>query len=191
MSPAWKPAARSTPQYLGEESFKDKLLAMMDRVRDGKNPRNVTGGAAREHGVGEAMRLVREMGKVLELPTKRSGLEKLRKSDERKVLLAALLKRRTTVGLKWISEKLVMGHPGSVSRLIGGIAQDRALVRSLVLSIYLYLRTILTDVAAFHGLTTDTEPSKTVEKPSFPRLSLIGRSRERDRCPPSENIEGN
>ena len=117
--------------YLGEESFKDKLLAMMDRVRDGKNPRNVTGGAAREHGVGEAKRLVREMRKVLELPTKRSGLEKLRKSDERKVLLAALLKRRTTVGLKWISEKLVMGHPGSVSRLIGGIAKDRALVKRL------------------------------------------------------------
>jgi len=117
--------------YLGEESFKDKLLAMMDRVRDGKDPRNVTGGATKEHGEGEAKRLVREVGKVLELPTRRSGLEKLRKGDERKVLLAALLRRRTSVGLKWISEKLVMGHPASVSRLIGGISKDGELAKRL------------------------------------------------------------
>jgi len=117
--------------YLGEESFKDKLLAMIDRVRDGRNPRNVTGGATQDHGEAEADRLVRELGKILELPAGRPSLEKLRKGDERKVLLAALLRRRTTVGLKWISGKLVMGHPGSVSRLIGGISKNRELAKRL------------------------------------------------------------
>ena len=75
--------------------------------------------------------MVREVGKVLEFPARRSGLEKLRKGDERKVLLAALLKRRTTVGRQWISEKLMMGHPGSMSRLIGGIAKDGNLAKRL------------------------------------------------------------
>ena len=112
-------------------SFKDKLLAMIEKVRDGRNPRNVTGGATKDHGEVEAGRLVRKLGKVLELPTGRPALEKLRKGDERKVLLAALLRRRTSMSLKWISEKLVMGHPGSVSRLIGGVSKNRKLARRL------------------------------------------------------------
>lgn len=117
--------------YLGEESFKDKLLTMMDRLREGRNPRNVSGGATKGHGEAEADRLVRDVGKVLGLPTGKSLLEKLRKCDERKVLLAALLRRRTSVRLEWISRKLVMGHPGSVSRLLGGISKDRALAKRL------------------------------------------------------------
>ena len=67
----------------------------------------------------------------MELPSRKSALEKLQKSDERKVLLAVLLKKRTTVGLKWISERLVMGHPGSVSRLIGRGSKNRELVKRL------------------------------------------------------------
>ena len=111
--------------------MKDKLLAMVDRVRGGRNPRNTTGGAKKDHGEAEAVRLVREAEKVLELPTDRRSTEGLRKGDERKVLLAALLRRRTSVGLGWISEKLVMGHPGSVSRLVGGIAKNRELAKRL------------------------------------------------------------
>ena len=80
---------------------------------------------------GQTPYAVREMGKVLELPTRRSGLEKLRKGDERTLLLAALQRRRTTVGLKWVSEKLVMGHPGSVSRLIGEVPKNRELKKRL------------------------------------------------------------
>ncbi len=117
--------------YLGEESFKNKLLAMLDRVRGGRNPRNTTGGAKKDHGEAEAGRLVRKAEKVLELPTGRRSMEGLRKGDERKVLLAALLRRRTSVGLGWISEKLVMGHPGSVSRLVGGIAKNPELAQRL------------------------------------------------------------
>jgi len=35
------------------------------------------------------------------------------------------------VGLKWISENLMMGHPGSVSRLIGGIPKNSKLAKKL------------------------------------------------------------
>ncbi len=111
--------------YLGEESFKDKLLAMVDRARGGESPRKAKTKVASAHGEGEAERLIKEGCKVLELPTNRRELEKLRKSDERKVLLAAVLRRRTSVGVNWIAERLAMGHPGSVSRMLGAIQGER------------------------------------------------------------------
>lgn len=117
--------------FLGEESFKDKLLGMVDMARGGDRTRKASPGVASAHGEGEAERLIGEVGKVLELPVERSGLEKLRKGDERKVLLAAVLRRRTSVGVNWIAARLAMGHPGSVSRMLGGIGRDRNLKKRL------------------------------------------------------------
>ena len=34
-------------------------------------------------------------------------------------MLAAVLRRKTSVGVNWIAERLAMGHPGSVSRMLG------------------------------------------------------------------------
>ena len=39
-------------------------------------------------------------------------------------MLAALVRRRTGVGTDWIARRLAMGHPGSVSRLIGQVKKD-------------------------------------------------------------------
>lgn len=47
------------------------------------------------------------------------------KGDERKAVLATLLRRRTTVGLEWIASRLRTGHPGSVSRQVGNVKRDR------------------------------------------------------------------
>jgi len=84
-----------------------------------------------DHGEAEALRLIGIVGGFLGLPDKEDDLEKLRKGDGRKALLATVLRKRTTVGMKWISERLVMGHPGSVSRLIGGIGKDRVIAKRL------------------------------------------------------------
>jgi hypothetical protein len=46
-------------------------------------------------------------------------------------LYSALLRRRTAAGLKWISEKLAMDHPSSVSRLVGAIAKNPELAEIL------------------------------------------------------------
>ncbi len=111
--------------YLGEETFKDKLLAMITRVKgQKKNSRRSAIDLDREHGEAEAERLIKKAGHFLGLPLKLDELEKLRKGDEKKVLLAVVLRKRTTVGLRWISERLAMGHSGSVSRLIGGVLSD-------------------------------------------------------------------
>ena len=117
--------------YLGEKSFKDELLEMMDRVRGIENPRSADPSVALDHGEGEAERLIREGGRLLELPIEKLKLEQLRKGDERKVLLAALLRKRTSVGVKWIAERLSMGHQGSVSRLLGGVMKSDEVTKKL------------------------------------------------------------
>jgi hypothetical protein len=79
---------------------------------------------------------IRELG----LPGDRKGLEGLKKSDPRKVKLAALLRAHTSVSNDWIAGKLAMGHPGSVSRLVvlwrsdrGLAAEAESLARMLIL----------------------------------------------------------
>jgi hypothetical protein len=50
-----------------------------------------------------------------------------RKGDERKPLLAALLRSRTIVGFDWIAKHLAMGNSGSVSSQVGNVKRDRKL----------------------------------------------------------------
>lgn len=58
-------------------------------------------------------------------------LAELRKGDERKAMLAAVLRRRTAVATQWIAQRLAMGHPGSVSRQVGIVKSDRKLLKKL------------------------------------------------------------
>lgn len=106
--------------YLGKDSFKDRLLKLLEKTgQTSDSTRNRTGEALREHGEVEAQRIVRRVVKILGLPTTADAMAKLLKSDARKVVLAALLRDRTSVGNSWIARRLSMGHSGSVSRMIG------------------------------------------------------------------------
>jgi hypothetical protein len=55
----------------------------------------------------------------------------LRKGDERKGLLAGLLVRKTTVSREWLGQRLGMGHPGSVSRMLGELKKNPKLGKRL------------------------------------------------------------
>ena len=46
-------------------------------------------------------------------------------------MLAAVLRRKTSVGVNWIAERLAMGHPGSVSRLLGAVAKRDGMEKRL------------------------------------------------------------
>lgn len=59
-------------------------------------------------------------------------LAALKKSDVRKVQLAMLLRTRTTVSNTWIAQKLVMGHPGSVSRRVTDGKADKAVLKRMI-----------------------------------------------------------
>ena len=60
------------------------------------------------------------------IPVTRCGLP-----SDGKVSVATLLRQRTTVGNSWIAQRLGMGHPGSVSRLVVEAAKDPARIRKL------------------------------------------------------------
>ena len=76
-------------------------------------------------GVSNYPRMLKAGLKELGLPGGDSALAKLPKSDERKVLLALILRKKTTVSNYWIASSLAMGHPGSVSRMISAGRSDR------------------------------------------------------------------
>jgi putative transposase len=124
-------AALKRGWYLGEESFRDRLLALLESAGRKKRQRGNAGDGlmARDQGVRDAERLVVEASRLLELPTAPDELTRLKKGDERKALLAALVRKRTGVEIEWISRRLAMGHPGSVSRLIGRVRNDPALTK--------------------------------------------------------------
>ncbi len=118
--------------YLGKEGFKDKLLAMVEKVpgrTHGASSR--VAGVERDHGEKEAMRIVKEGSRMLQLPLDEAGLTGLRKSDPRNVQLAILLRTRTSVSNGWIAKKLAMGHPGSVSRCVTDGRADKKLVKTM------------------------------------------------------------
>jgi putative transposase len=103
--------------HLGPESFRDRLLGLLDGAKKIRLKGSQAGGPLREHGAAEAERLLLMALPALELPTITRELALLRKSDPRKAAVAILLRNRTAVANGWIAERLAMGHASTVSRL--------------------------------------------------------------------------
>jgi REP element-mobilizing transposase RayT len=118
--------------YLGEDTFRDRLLDLVDKVKGVKSRKRRTSECVgRDYVKLDAERFIETCGPHLGLPTGVAELARLRKGDKRKAILAALLRRRTTVGFEWIATRLQMGHPGSVSRLVCGVKRDRKLEKRI------------------------------------------------------------
>jgi hypothetical protein len=83
------------------------------------------------HGEAEAESLVENVTEILKMPPDRAGLSALRKGDNRKVMLAVLIRERTSVGNRWIADRLAMGHTGALSRLLGTFRKSTANMESL------------------------------------------------------------
>jgi putative transposase len=118
--------------YLGGETFRDRLLALVDKAKGIKpRERRKADGLEKDYGERDAGRLIAEYGPKLGLPSGAAELGRLRKGDERKALMAALIRRRAAVSTEWIATRLQMGHPGSVSRQVGLVKKDRKLLKKL------------------------------------------------------------
>ncbi len=88
-------------------------------------------GAARAHDEAEGEFLATMAFEILELPNDTESLAGLRKGDWRKVLVAVLLRQKTSVGNSWLSDRLAMGHSASVSRLVADFKRDKDKVMRL------------------------------------------------------------
>jgi putative transposase len=105
--------------YLGDDTFRDRLLALVEKgskrlLRKGSH----SPGPVRLHGEVEAERIVAAGLERLELVDDAGRPVRSRKGDPRKVALASVVKERTSVGNEWLANRLQMGHDRSVSRLI-------------------------------------------------------------------------
>jgi hypothetical protein len=126
-------AALQRGWYLGEEGFKDRLLELMDSLKGEKRKRARKGTSESwlDHGEKCAEKLIERYAATLGLPTSSQELRAFRKGDERKALLASLLVRKTAVSREWLGQRLAMGHPGSVSRMLGEVKKSRKLGKQL------------------------------------------------------------
>ena len=112
--------------YLGEETFKDKLLGLMDKAQATiRKKGSHAGEAVRAHNEKEAERIIVLMGAALGVPTDRADLMLLKKGDRNKVILAAIVRANTTVGNDWLAERLAMGHGAYVSSLVNRIRRSQ------------------------------------------------------------------
>jgi hypothetical protein len=100
---------------LGGAKFRERVLGMIDQAADRQQKRR-PGDAVlwREHGTAEAERLVARAMEALKLEPGELG--QLRKSDECKILIGALLRKVTTSSNGWIAQRSSMGDPTRVSR---------------------------------------------------------------------------
>jgi hypothetical protein len=97
---------------LGSEAFRQELLA----VATGSLHATHYGAERREVQASRALGLLRE--EMQRLGWNPAALRQASKGDERKVRLAARIRRETTMSLKWIAEHLAMGSWTHVSNLL-------------------------------------------------------------------------
>lgn len=116
--------------YLGDETFRDRILdAMAGGLRRSRRKGSVMGEAATAHDEVEAERIVASMLMELGLPSEREGLIGRGVYRDEKALIAWLVRKRTSASNRWLAERLVMGHPTSVSRASGRVRREEALAK--------------------------------------------------------------
>ena len=101
---------------MGEAAFLEKLEDWLAKAVKGRRRESHSGGAREAHDAAAAEWLTRKGMAALGLTPAR--LEQLPKTAPEKVALAWWLRRRTTVSLPWVSERLGMGHYTRVTQAV-------------------------------------------------------------------------
>ena len=122
--------ARERPEYrairrgwcFGGEVFRDRLIELAGEAMRGKGRTSFEPAPVREVSQAAARKLIERALGILKLPE--ADLPHLKKTDERKMLIAWLLKTRTTVSNQWISKQLSMGHHANASNAARFVARN-------------------------------------------------------------------
>jgi len=110
----WKALRRGW--YVGDEGFAEKLEEHLERVMKGRRRESHSGEAKAAHDEAAAERELQRALQVLGL--NEEVVERTPKGAPEKLVLAWWLRRRTTVSLRWVSERLGMGHYTRVTQAI-------------------------------------------------------------------------
>jgi hypothetical protein len=111
----WKALRRGW--YVGAPTFLEKLEDWLVRAGQGQQRASHSGAAREAHDAAAAERLLGQGLAALQLTA--AGLAQLPKGAPEKAALAWWLRGRTTVSLRWVSERLGMGHYTRVTQAVG------------------------------------------------------------------------
>ncbi len=117
----WKRIRRGW--YLGGDGFRGRMLKMVKATIGKGCAASYLGQAKRAHGEAEAERMVAQGMVALGLDDQWLAVKP--KGMAEKQVLAWWLRRRTTAGRRWVSERLCMGEESGVSKAIRLVQESR------------------------------------------------------------------
>lgn len=117
----WRPIRHGW--YVGDDTFKTKLLRHLGNSVSGKQRNSYSGEAIQAHDQVQAEQLVQRG--MRELGLTEAILRKLPKSDERKCALAWLVHTRTVARHAWMAQRLGMGVPSNLSTYIRSVREGK------------------------------------------------------------------
>jgi REP element-mobilizing transposase RayT len=117
----WKRIRRGW--YLGGEGFRGRMLKKIKAALGAGRTASYAGPAKEAHNEAEAERLLAEGIKLLGVAG--GSLAERPKGMAEKQVLAWWLRRRTTMGRRWVSERLWMGEESRVSRAVRLVETSR------------------------------------------------------------------
>ena len=116
---------------LGGAGFRERMLRLLETAGEKfSQAKEVDGAVRRSHGEDEARHLLQSAMAYFEIHQR--DLVKLKRNDPRKLAIARLIRRRTSVPNKWIAEELSLGHVSSVSRYCSRKGAGAELPRELI-----------------------------------------------------------
>ena len=107
---------------LGSENFREEMLSRLDALTGERE--SYHGSEIRLHDEKVAEKLIVEGLRAFNL--EEGELECLRKGDVRKQVLAWWIRRQTTVGNKWLCERLCCGNRTAISRFVKNVQQGNS-----------------------------------------------------------------
>jgi hypothetical protein len=113
----WKALRRGW--YVGEAGFLEKLRRLMDPLLKGRRRESHSGPARRAHDETVAEEMLKGGLRLLGV----KDVESRAMWKEEKVALAWWLRAQTTVSLRWVSQRLEMGHYSRVSQAVSRMAR--------------------------------------------------------------------
>jgi putative transposase len=118
----WKALRRGW--QVGGRGFTEKLRQRLKKTMHGLRRESHSGEAKRDHGQDAAEQWLAQGLALLDLRSEDLG--QMAKGAPEKVVLAGWLRQRTTVSLRWVGDRLAMGHYTNVSHGVSKLSKSDA-----------------------------------------------------------------
>ena len=105
--------------YLGTDSFRDTLVNLVDEGKKSVMKKgSVTGELVKARKRSDAEELIVRLASEMKFSVAKDDLKNERKGVWQKVLIAAIVKKHTSMKNEWIAERLEMGHPAGMRKVV-------------------------------------------------------------------------